>query len=245
MSAEVQPPLAPLLRKLQLWKPLDQADRDAILALPHRLKSLRLGETIVREGDKPTHSCLLVSGLAFRHKVTGTGARAIIALHMSGDMVDLQNSLLGYADHSVQALTRAEVAFIPRDAVVDLAVRNPRVGLAMWYDTLVDGSVFREWIANNSRRDAATGLAHLLCEFGVRLEAAGLGDRLNYELPMTQDQLADALGLTSVHINRTLKKLEEDGLITRTQRAVSVVDWAKLVRAGDFSPDYLHLQDVV
>jgi CRP-like cAMP-binding protein len=233
--------LAPLLHKLQLWKPLDAADRAAILALPYTLKSLPPTGHVVREGDRPNCSCLLLSGVAFRQKLTSNGARSILAIHLRGDVVDLQNSLLHYADHSVQALTKIEVAFIPREAIIELALAFPRVGMAMWYDTLVDGSIFREWIANNSRRDATTSLAHLLCEFGVRIEAAGLGDRLRYELPITQDQLADALGLTSIHVNRTLKKLEGLGLITRTQRSVTVTEWKRLADAGDFSEEYLHL----
>lgn len=160
---------------------------------------------------------------------------------MKGDVVDLQNSLLGEADHSVRVLTRAEVAFIPREAIVELAFRLSNVGLAMWYDTLVDGSIFREWILNIARRDAQTRIAHLLCEFGVRLEALGLGDRSSYELPMTQEQLADATGLTSVHVNRSLMDLEARGLIARTVRYVVVSDWARLETAGDFDPAYLHL----
>lgn len=161
---------------------------------------------------------------------------------MKGDVVDLQNSLLGQADHSVQALSRAEVAFIPRGAIIELAFRLPNVGLAMWYDTLVDGSIFREWILNIARRDAQTRIAHLLCEFGVRLEALGMGDRSSYELPMSQDQLADATGLTAVHVNRSLMELEARGLITRTIRYVAVADWPNLKEAGEFDEAYLHLR---
>jgi CRP-like cAMP-binding protein len=113
----------------------------------------------------------------------------------------------------------------------------------MWHDTLVDGSVFREWIANVGRRDARTRLAHLLCEFALRLEAAGLGEHSKWELPMTQEQLADATGLTPVHVNRTLKTLDADGLIVRNKRAVSVSDWKRLAAAGDFQSGYLHMRD--
>jgi CRP-like cAMP-binding protein len=162
---------------------------------------------------------------------------------MRGDVVDLQNSLLGVADHSVQALTQAEIASIPREAILEIAFRFPAVGMAMWYDTLVDASIFREWILNVARRDSSTRIAHLLCEFGVRLESLGLGDRLSYELPMTQEQLADATGLTPVHVNRTLMELEARGLITRTVRYVAVADWTSLQRAGDFSDAYLHLDN--
>ena len=170
------PPLAPLLRKLEYSGPLDESDRQAVLALPHTLKVIEPQGYIVRDGDTPTHSCLLRDGFVYRHKIVADGARQICSIHMAGDMVDLQNSLLGTADHSVQALTRAQVAFIPREAVRKIAFEHPAVGMAMWFDTLVDGSIFREWIANVGRRNARERIAHLMCEFSLRLEAAGLGN---------------------------------------------------------------------
>ena len=242
MSEEDQAVLAPMLRKLQLWRSLGTEERAAVLALPHTLHTIEAGKYIVREGEQAKHSCLLLSGFAYRQKAASNGSRSISALHMKGDVVDLQNSLLGQADHSVQALSRAEVAFIPRGAIIELAFRLPNVGLAMWYDTLVDGSIFREWILNIARRDAQTRIAHLLCEFGVRLEALGMGDRSSYELPMSQDQLADATGLTAVHVNRSLMELEARGLITRTIRYVAVADWPNLKEAGEFDEAYLHLR---
>ena len=234
-------PLDSLVQKLQQWRPLAAHEQDAVLALPYKLKELQAGEYIVRDGDRVTHSCLLLSGFAFRQKLVGDGGRSISAIHMRGDIVDLQNSLLGVADHSVQTLTACTMAFIPRDAVKELAFGVPNVGMAMWYDTLVDGSIFREWIANNARRGASSRIAHLLCEFGVRLEAAGLGEKLNYELPMTQEQLADCTGLTSVHVNRSLKSLEANGDITRSKRAVAIANWAKISSTADFGDAYLHL----
>jgi CRP-like cAMP-binding protein len=113
----------------------------------------------------------------------------------------------------------------------------------MWIDTLVDASIFREWIANVGRRDARTRIAHLLCEFSLRLKSAGLGDETGYELPMTQEQLADATGLTSVHVNRTMKALQKEGLIERPNpRSIYIGDWRKLADAGDFDSNYLHMQ---
>jgi CRP-like cAMP-binding protein len=232
-----------MARKLQQWRPLDDEDIEAVLALPHRLLSFRPQEYIVREGDQPQHSCLILSGFAFRHKVAGNGGRQIFSIHMKGDLADLQNSLLRTADHNLQALTHAEVALIPVDAIQDIAFARPAIGRAMWYETLVDASVFREWTLNVGRRDARTRTAHMLCEFSYRLEAAGLGERCDYELPMTQEQLADALALTSVHVNRTLKALEEDGLIARSNRAVRIEDWPRLAEAGDFQSNYLHLAE--
>jgi CRP-like cAMP-binding protein len=232
-----------MLRKLSRWSELAEQDRQALLALPYTLRSLAAGSHIVRDGDKPIHSCLLISGFAYRHKVVGDGGRQILALHMSGDMVDLQNSLLRIADHNVQALTRVEIALIPGAAIREIAFARPAIGMAMWYDTLVDGSVHREWNANVGRRDARTRMAHLLCEFGIRLKSAGLGDLCEYELPMTQEQLADTLGLTAVHVNRTLMSLDKEELTRRTKRSVLIQDWKRLAEAGDFNADYLHLPE--
>ena len=230
-----------MLPKMERWAKLDDADRAALLALPHRLRSIGATQYLVREGDETEHSALLLSGFAFRSKIVGDGGRQIVAIQMKGDMVDLQNSVLGIADHNVQALTTIEVALIPRAAILEIAAERPNVGRAMWHDTLVDGSVQREWVANIGRRDARARMAHLLCEFALRLETAGLGEQCNYELPMTQEQLADCVGLTPVHVNRTLKGLDNDKLITRTMRSVKIDDWESLVEAGDFNSTYLHV----
>jgi CRP-like cAMP-binding protein len=230
-----------MLRKLQQWYRLDDQDREAMLALPFRAIKFRPQEYIVREGDTPENSCLLLSGFAVRHKVAGNGGRQIFSIHMKGDLADLQNSLLGKADHNLQALGHADVAMIPVRAIQEIAFARPAVGRAMWYETLVDASIFREWTLNVGRRDARTRIAHMLCEFAIRLEAAGLGEKCGYELPMNQEQLADALGLTSVHTNRTLMTLGDEGFITRTNRSVRIEDWTKLATIGDFDPAYLHL----
>jgi CRP-like cAMP-binding protein len=245
-TANTGPPgpstLEPMLRKLEYWRKFDDDDRAALLGLPHTVRTLEHNHYIVRELDRATYSCVLLSGYAIRHKIFAGGARQICSVHMKGDLVDLQNSLLGTADHSVQMLTAGKVAMVPRDAVERIAFERPAIGKAMWTDTLVDGSIFREWIANVGRRDARTRVAHLLCEFSLRLKVAGLGEHNGYEMPMTQEQLGDATGLTSVHINRTLKGLEADELITRsTPRSIIVGDWRKLAEAGDFNSAYLHL----
>src|SRR5207237_214915 len=181
---------------------------EAILALPLTVRTVERGQFLVRERELATHSCVMLSGYSIRSKVTATGDRQIVAIHMKGEIVDLQNSLLKVADHSVQMLTSGKVGMIPREAVIKLTMDRPTIGHAMWIDTLVDGSIFREWITNVGRRDARTRMAHLLCEFAVRLRIAGLGHDTRYELPMTQEQLADATGLTSVHVNRTIRGLE-------------------------------------
>lgn len=241
MTNPIPSPLAPMLRKLDCWATLGEEDRDALLALPHTRRTVAPNQYLVRETDRVTHSCLLREGFAFRYKIVGGGGRQIFSIHMPGDMVDLQNAIVGKADHSVQALTTCEIALIPREAITRIAFDRPAIGLAMWYDTIVDAAIFREWIANVGRRDAKTRVAHLLCEFALRLESAGLGKQTDYELPMTQEQLADCTGLTSVHVNRTLQALRQEGLIARAQRSVRIADWKKLAAAGDFDSSYLHL----
>jgi CRP-like cAMP-binding protein len=243
MTDQTMSPLAPMLRKLEYRATFSDSDRHALLALPHVLKSIEPNGYIAREGDRIDHACLLLSGFAYRHKIVASGARQILAIHMAGDMVDLQNSLLKIADHNVQALTYCQVAMIPRDAVRQIAFERPAIGEAMWLDTLVDGSIFREWIANVGRRHARQRIAHLLCEFGLRLKAAGLGEHTGYELPMTQEQVADCTGLTPVHVNRTLMGLDRDGLIVRTRRSVTIGNWEALAEAGDFQSAYLHMRD--
>ncbi len=234
--------LEPMVRKLNYWRKLSAEDRAAVLALPHTVKTLQHHDYIVREYDLAEHSGVMLSGFAVRHKIVAGGHRQILSIHMKGDIVDLQNSMLGIADHSVQMLTAGKVAFIARAEIDRIAFERPQVGRALWMDTLVDGSIHREWIANVGRRDARTRIAHLLCEFALRLEVAGLGSHNSYELPMTQDQLADATGLTAVHVNRTLKGLEADQLIQRSNPRVIVIgNWRKLADTGDFTNAYLHL----
>ena len=235
--------LQPFLDKLTYRTKLGAEDRAAILELPFTVKTLERNQFVVRERELATQSCLMLSGFSIRSKLVATGNRQIVAIHMKGEMVDLQNSMLKVADHSVQMLTSGKVAMIPREAINRVTLERPTIGLAMWIDTLVDASIFREWIANVGRRDARTRIAHLLCEFSLRLKSAGLGDETGYELPMTQEQLADATGLTSVHVNRTMKALQKEGLIERPNpRSIYIGDWRKLADAGDFDSNYLHMQ---
>ena len=202
--------------------------------------SLEPAAYIVREGEKPQSCAFLLSGFAFRQKLTSEGARQIVSLHIPGDALDFQSLYLAAADHNVQALTRVELLVMPRADVQRLLEARPAIAHAVIVNILIEASITREWVLNVGRRDARTRLAHLLCEFARRMDALGLGDGHNYELPMTQEQLGDALGLTSVHINRTLKALEAEGAITRQGRRVQFSDWEKMRRIADFSALYLH-----
>jgi CRP-like cAMP-binding protein len=231
-----------VVRRLETRVRLDAADRAAIHALPVPNRMLEPAAYMVREGEAVESCILLLSGFAYRHKVTGDGQRQILSVHMPGEFLDLQNSLLGLADHNVQALTRCEVAMVPVSALRTLAEARPQVGRAMWIDTLIDAAIFREWIVNVGRRDSMSRLAHLLCEFALRLEAAGLASDRRYELPMTQEQLADCTGLTPVHVNRVLKEMGHQGLIARDKRAVEILEWDRLRHIGDFNTRYLHME---
>lgn len=222
---------------------LDRRDLDAMAALPHATKTYEHGQYLLREGDKPSGCSLLASGYVYRHKIVGDGGRQIVAFHMAGDMIDGQNLLLNVADHNIQALNDVRIVKIAAEDMVALAFDRPRIGRALWFEALVEAALFREWVVNVGRRGARARVAHMLCELALRCEAAGLGGRNTFELPMTQEQLGDVLGLTAVHVNRTLKMLSADGLITRRKRSVVVGDWEQLRRAADFSSGYLHLEE--
>ena len=237
---DIHPTFERMVRRLERRTPLTEADRSALLSMPHNVKKLSANAHIVRDGDSPEHCCLLLSGFAHRYKLTGEGGRQIISIHVPGEFVDLQNGFLVVADHSVQTLTDAEAAFIPRRAIEEVALASSTIARALWIDTLIDASIFREWVVNVGRRHSVAKVAHLLCEFSLRLEAAGLAANHHYELPMTQEQLADAVGLTSVHVNRVLKQLGDDGLIRRDRRSIVIEDWNRMRQVGDFNERYLH-----
>ncbi len=235
-------PLALMVRKLEIHTPLQPSDRAALLALPHTIRTYDPSAYLVREGEAPEHCAVLLSGFAYRQKLTGSGMRQIVSMHVPGDALDFQHLFLAVADHNVQTLTRADVATIPRPALRELARSHAAIGNAIFVATLIEGSIAREWVLNIGRRDARSRLAHLLCEFAVRLDVLGLSGDHGYELPMSQEQLADALGLTAVHVNRTIKSLETDGLITRNRRRISFPRWDALRDLADFSTRYLHLE---
>ncbi len=240
MAAE-NPVIDKLVKRLNSRARLAVGDREALAKVPVTIAKFDPAAYLVREGEMARRCIFMMSGFAFRQKVTSEGARQILSLHMTGDFVDLQNLFLKISDHNVQALTRCEVAMFDAKALQDVALTHPAIGRAMWIDALIDASVYREWIVNVGRRDARARIAHILCEFSLRMEAAGVSKDHSYDLPMTQEQLADAVGLTSVHVNRTLRSLMADGLIDRDKRRLRIGDWDRLRSVGDFTARYLHL----
>jgi len=166
-------------------------------------------------------------------------ARQILSFHIPGDFIDLEGAILNVADHNVQALSRCELALVPVEAVRKLANEHPMIARAMWVDALVDSSIFREWVVNVGRRDARSRIAHLLCELAVRLDDEPR-DGSVFALPLTQEHIADATGLTSVHTNRTIQSLRREGLISLASGRLVIHDWNALRSIGDFSELYLH-----
>jgi CRP-like cAMP-binding protein len=233
--------LAPMVDKLARRSPLGPAETDALLNLPYRIARLDARAYLVREGDRVDSCVALLSGFACRSKIAGGGARQILSVHMRGDVLDLQNGLLDRVDHNAQALTRVEAAYIPIRAVLDAAEAHPAIARALWRDTVVDGSIFREWILNVGRRNARQRISHLICELALRQEECDVRQGPLYEWPLTQEHVADATGLTPVHVNRTLQGMRADGLIATTRDTITIVDWSALQAAGDFRRDYLHL----
>jgi CRP-like cAMP-binding protein len=229
------------IRKLSSLQALSDGSVSALLNLPWRPRRVMRGTVIVSDGQLITECCLLLKGYACRSKMADDGGRQIVSFHLAGDILDIQHLLFERADHSVQAISDAELAFVPITALRMVAAEHPDIAAALWRDCLVDASIFREWVLNVGRRDAKKRVAHMLCEFAVRAEAAGLGSRECFTLPMTQEDIADATGLTSVHVNRTLRILSEEGAIARHGREIRIADWQRMRRTADFSPEYLHL----
>jgi CRP-like cAMP-binding protein len=232
--------LSPLVRRWSKHSDLPAADRDAILALPFTRKVFGKDAYVVREGHPTTDCTLLLKGFAYRQKLLRDGGRQIISFHIPSEFVDLQNGLLGMADHNVQSLNRCEMAVVPRSALMDLADERPAIRLAIWIDTLIDASIFRKWVVNVGRRDSRARIAHLLCELVLRLKRIGAGREGLYDFPLTQEQLADATGLTAVHTNRTLQSLRREGLIQLSSGMLHVLEWEGLCGVGDFDELYLH-----
>ncbi|WP_022681830.1 Crp/Fnr family transcriptional regulator [Sphingobium bisphenolivorans] len=233
-------PLQRLVTKLSDRSALSEDDREAVLALPYSTRAKSAGQHLARVGQVPTSCTLLLSGFAQRYRLLADGARQIVGFHVEGDFVDLHFSMLHRASQCVQLLTPARVADIPKAAMVELMRSRPAVAEAIWIESLADASIVQEWVVSIGRRSARSRLAHLFCELGLRQEQAGLGSRCRIELPLTQEQLGDALGLTTVHINRTVKLLENERLIERSRRSVIIPDWEKLAEVGGFSSAYLH-----
>jgi CRP-like cAMP-binding protein len=232
---------ASLLRKLESIAPLAPEEKAALLRLPLRLKTVATHQDIVRARDSPSESCLIVAGFACRYILTADGKRQILSFHIAGDIPDLQSLHIDVMDHSLATLVPSSLAFIQHSDLRTFMRSHPRLGDLFWRDTLIDAAVFRQWMVGLGRRSAHERIAHLLCELLVRLRAIELVEDHAFMLPVTQAELGDAFGLSTVHVNRVLQDFRSDGLITLHGGSLKVLDWERLQKAGEFDPTYLHL----
>jgi CRP-like cAMP-binding protein len=233
----------PFIRKLESIFDLSKDERRALENLPMQLGVIKADQDIVREGDRPSRSCLLLSGFACTYKMTGGGKRQIVSFNIPGDIPDLQSLHLRVLDNSISTISPCSIGFITHEALRDICGRYPRIRTAFWRETLIDAAIFREWVLNVGRREAYNRVAHVLCELLVRLRAVGLAEDHTCELPITQGEFADAIGVTPVHVNRVLQQLRAEGLIELSGDRLNILDWDRLKQVGEFDPTYLHLEN--
>ncbi|TJV06488.1 MAG: Crp/Fnr family transcriptional regulator [Mesorhizobium sp.] len=229
-----------LIRKLQTISDLGPSDIAILGNVAIQEKEYQATADILREGDHPTVSFVVLDGLIGSTKMTGDGKRQITSFFVPGDIPDLHGLHLSAMDCSFTPLMASRVGFMRHDALRAICDQHPSITTVFWRSTLVDAAIYREWVTNVGRRDAYTRMAHILCELIVRLRAVGRIEDHVARLPITQAALGDALGLSAVHVNRVLQELRRDGLISTVGSRFHATDWSGLVRAGDFDGTYLH-----
>jgi CRP-like cAMP-binding protein len=231
-----------LIQKRSAFTRLSRADRDTLVTISgHRVRRIATGIDVISEGDKPAVVNLILEGWACRYKVLENGRRQIIAFFLPGDMCDLNIFVLKEMDHSIAALTPLTIAELTRQDMEEITLGHPRVTQALWWESLVAAAVQREWTVGLGQRDAFERLAHLFCELFLRLKIVGLTEGDTCPMPLTQQDIGDAMGLSAVHVNRTLQQLRAEGLIVLTDRTLTIPDMAALQAAGLFNANYLHL----
>lgn len=232
-----------LIRKLLRVADISDDDAAALGGLTIQEKDVPPNRDIVLEGDRPTNSFVVLDGVVCSYKHTGAGKRQITSFFVAGDLPDLHGIHLSVMDCSFSSMTPGRLGSIPHSALRRICEQRPRVATAFWRSTLIDAAIYREWVTNVGRRDAYARTAHLLCELIVRLRFAGRIEDHVADLPITQAAFGDAVGLSAVHVNRTLQALRGDGLIATSGSKLRALDWPGLVQAGEFDPTYLHLKD--
>jgi CRP-like cAMP-binding protein len=235
-----------LIRKLEQFTQLSAANKKALKEVAAlEVRQLRPREVIIHEGDKPRQVNLILEGWACRYKVLQDGRKQITAFLTPGDICDFRMFILKEMDHSLAAVTPLKVAEIPFDTILELTDNHPRIGRAFWWNSLVEAAIAREWTVNLGQRNATERLAHLLCELYLRLRSVGLAnlgaEGPNFQVPATQEQVGDAVGLSTIHVNRTLQELRDAGLIVWKGKQVTIPDLEALKSVALFNPNYLHL----
>jgi CRP-like cAMP-binding protein len=230
-----------LLRRLEAVAKPTSAERSVLSSLPGSVKHYRAHDDIVRIGDRPSVVCLMLDGMSARYKVSADGKRQIMSFHIRGDIPDLQSLFIDVMDHSLAALVDSTVLAIPHDKMLNIVDLHPRIAHLLWRETLIDAALFREWIVMRDR-PAYVRVAHLLCEQFLRMQAVGLTTDNTCPLRITQAQIGDALGLSNVHVNRTLQELRAEQLIVLEGWTLTILDLDGLKKAGEFDPLYLHMR---
>ncbi len=232
---------AALFQRLQTTAGAAPDDLLALKALPYTLRQYRANQTIASDGERPSECCLIVDGFCVRSKTIPDGRRQILSIHIPGDWPDLQNLHLATMDHDLVALSDCTLAFIAHGVMKDLILSRPTVGDMFWRDTLIDAAVLREWIVNVGQRAAHNRLAHLIVELRERLRLIGRVAGDEFVMPLTQEQLGEAMGVTSVHTNRILRQLRMDGVLELQRGTVKILNERKLQKLAQFDGRYLHL----
>ena len=232
----------PFISKLRCGADLSLEDRKVLEQVTSAPRKLRAHERIIDEGDRPDKVHLVLEGYACRAKTLPGGERQIMALLLPGDFCDLHIAILDEMDHAIRTLTSCKVVHIPRHTVEHLIRSSPAITRALWWATLVDEATLREWLVNMGRRPAEQQMAHLFCELLVRLRVVGLTQGDSYDLPFTQEELADILGLSVVHVNRVLQRLRGERLVEWSQGRMRIPDYERLSAFATFNPNYLHLR---
>jgi CRP-like cAMP-binding protein len=228
-----------LMRNLERYASISSDARDAVLALPSTIRTYQPGAYLVRDGNRTDQYGLVLSGFAFRHKITLSGSRQIVGLLVSDDLLDIDSLFVASDDDNIQTMTEATVAIFSRNAIRGLFRSAPSVAESLMVNLSTVVSLSNEWIVNIGRRDARGRVAHLLCEVAMRLGMNGQSLNRWFEFPMTQEQIADAVGLTPVHVNRVMGVLDREGLTERAKRRITFPNWEGLRHASDFHDGYL------
>ena len=237
--------MLPFLRTLEARSDVSNEEREAILALPFVPRQIRPNYDFVRQGELLSHSCFVLDGVVGSFKQDRDGNRQIVSIFINGDMVDLHSVVVPEAPSALQALTTTTILQVPHSALRQLARAYPNIGEAFWRHCVVDAGILMEWVVNVGRRDARKRMAHFFCELAVRSEGGTPSDGTVIPYPITQFQLSDILGLTAVHINRTLQGLRQSGLLETAERSTQrILNWEGLARTGEFDSAYLHLDGV-
>jgi CRP-like cAMP-binding protein len=230
-----------LIRKLEERDRLSAEEKQILAGVLGPSKQVRADTDMVREGDRPTESILLLTGFAARYKVLQNGRRQITAVHIAGDFVDLHGFLLKKMDHGIVALTHCTVSTVPHEKLREITERHPHLARLLWLSTLIDSAIHREWLVAMGRRSAREHMAYMVCELFFRLRLVGLTEGGSFELPMTQAEIGDTLGISTVHVNRVVQELRAEGLIRWEGNTVEVLDPQRLEDVAEFTPTYLSL----